>query len=84
MNAYTGIVVLISDSFDYPDEESGAVRQKIISPQQEVVLSLHPTVIRGSRSMKTFNISSRNCVFNDEINLVFAKYKYSIYSLCFT
>ncbi|XP_037037958.1 uncharacterized protein LOC119075593 [Bradysia coprophila] len=73
MNAFIGTVVLIFDANDFPDQLSGAVREKIISPQQEVYLSLNPTLIRGSRSMKTFEISSRNCVFNDEINLVFAK-----------
>ncbi|KAG4071952.1 hypothetical protein HA402_006113 [Bradysia odoriphaga] len=74
MNAFIGTVVLIFDANDYPDQFSGAVREKIISPEQEVYLSLNPTLIRGSRSMKTFEISSRNCVFNEEINLVFANF----------
>lgn len=65
--------MLIHDPYDYADQTSGAVREKVISPQQEVFLTLHPTLIQGSRSMKSFTISSRNCVFKEEINLVFAK-----------
>lgn len=74
MSTYTGTTVLIHDSLDYPDQTTGAVKEKIISPQQEVFLTLHPTLIQGSKSMKSFTVSSRNCVFADEINLVFAKY----------
>lgn len=73
MNSFTGMLVLIHDSYDYPDQTTGAVKEKIVSPQQEVFITLHPTLIRGSKSMKTFTVSSRNCVFNDEINLVFSK-----------
>lgn len=75
MNSFTGTVVLIFDGLDFPDQLSGAVREKIISPRQEVYLSLHPTLIRGSRSMTSFDVDSRNCVFNHEINLVFDKWE---------
>lgn len=73
MNTYTGMTVLIHDSYDYADQTSGAVREIIISPQQEVFLSLNPTLIQGAKSMKTFTVNSRNCVFDDEIDLVFEK-----------
>lgn len=71
MNSYTGVNVMIHDAYDYPDQTSGAVKDQIISPEQEVFLSLHPVPITGSKSMRSFTVSSRNCVFDDEINLAF-------------
>lgn len=73
MNSYMGMNVIIYDAYDYPDQTTNAVKEKIILPEQEVFLTLHPSPIEGSRSMKTFTVKSRNCVFDDEINLVFAK-----------
>lgn len=73
MNSYTGTNVLIYDAYDYPDQTAGAVAEKVVLPEQEVYFTLHPTPIEGSKSMRSFAISSRNCVFKDEINLVFSK-----------
>lgn len=73
LNSNIASFIYVFDSLDFPDEESGATVQQILSPGQEMFISLHPQPVVGSDEMRDVPSSSRKCVFKNEERLVYDK-----------
>lgn len=68
-----GVRILVFDPENFPDERSGAVKQKIVIDGEEMLLSVVPQPNRGLDEMRKYQPQDRNCVFGDEVALTFAK-----------
>lgn len=58
--------VYVFETLDFPHKRSGAITERIISPGQELFLSIHPKSIIGLDGVKNINKKLRGCVFSDE------------------
>lgn len=73
----TATKIFIHDSLDFPDENSNAITSKLISGGEELFVAIYPRPIYGLDAMRDVPSSTRGCVFEDEIKLVYKKYVYS-------
>lgn len=74
LHSNMGVHILIFDPANYPDQTSGAVMEKFIGVGEEMFLTVAPQPNNGSEEMRKYDRLSRNCVFADEISLVYDKY----------
>lgn len=74
MNSNIGCRILIFDTSNFPDNISGAVKEKFLSIGEEMFLSINALPSVGSDGLRRYSKELRNCVFNDEISLIYEKY----------
>lgn len=74
LHSNMGVHILIFDPANYPDQTSGAVKEKFLGVGEEMFLTVAPQPNNGSEEMRKYNRQSRNCVFADEIPLIYDKY----------
>lgn len=74
MNSNIGCRILIFDTSNFPDNISGAIKEKFLSIGEEMFLSINVRPTVGSDGLRKYSKEMRNCVFNDEISLIYEKY----------
>lgn len=73
LHSNMGVRILVFDPEDFPDQTSGAVKEKFIGVGEEMFLTVAPSPNHGSHEMRKYNRKARNCVFADEIALLYGK-----------
>ncbi|XP_014213203.1 sodium channel protein Nach-like [Copidosoma floridanum] len=73
----SGWKITIFNSGDYPDNTSGGVSDALISPGTENFLELNAVSFYSEKSVRSFEVNERKCIFNDEIPALYDGYTYS-------
>lgn len=73
MHSNVGTRIMVYDPRNFPDSTSGAIKEKFIGRHEEMFLSIRPMPVNGSVAMKHYSKETRNCVFEDEIALMYKK-----------
>lgn len=73
LHSNVGTRILVFSTQNFPDQTSGAVKEKFIEVGEEMFLSVSAMPIHGSEDIRTYDQSARNCVFDDEIRLIYEK-----------
>lgn len=76
INSNIGCRILIFDTRNFPDNISGAIKEKFLSIGEEMFLSINARPNVGSNGLRKYSKELRNCVFSDEISLIYEKYAY--------
>lgn len=79
LHSSRGVRVMVFDPVNFPDQASGAVMEKFLGVGEEMFLSVAPQPKDGADDMRKYDRVSRNCVFADEIELVYDKYACAIW-----
>lgn len=74
MNSNIGCRILIFDTINFPDNISGALKEKFLSIGEEMFLSINARPTIGADGLRRYSKELRNCVFKDEISLIYEKY----------
>ncbi|CAK9806122.1 Sodium channel protein Nach [Anthophora quadrimaculata] len=72
-----GWKVTIFNPFDYPDMTSGGVFETLVSPKMHRSVEIQAIMFYSSRSILSFPVEKRDCVFADEMVTLRAFYTYS-------
>ncbi|CAK9830943.1 Pickpocket protein 28 [Anthophora retusa] len=73
----TGWKVTIFNPFDYPDMSSGGVFEMLVSPNMHRSVEIQAIMFYSSKSIVSFPVEKRDCVFADEMVTLRAFYTYS-------
>lgn len=74
LHSNMGVHIMVFDPANFPDQTSGAVKEKFIGMGEEMFLSVAPQPNNGLEEMRKYDRRTRNCVFADEISLIYNKY----------
>lgn len=77
LHSNVGTRILVFSPLDFPDQTSGAVKEKFLGVGEEMIMSLEPMPITGSDEIRAYDRRARRCVFDDEIRLTYEKSVYS-------
>lgn len=88
LHSNIGTRILVFSPLNFPDQTSGAIKEKFLGVGEEMIMTLEPIPITGSDEIRAYNRRARRCVFDDEIRLTYEKYlfmffSYMIVSWCF-
>lgn len=74
LHSNVGTRVLVFAPLNFPDQTSGATKERFLGIGEEMIMCLQPMRITGSDDIRTYDRRSRRCVFDDEIPLIYKKY----------
>lgn len=69
LNSNLASFIYIYDPMDYVYQSSGAITERIISPGQELFMSIYPQLVTGTQAMRSIEPDVRGCLFPDEKHL---------------
>lgn len=78
LHSNIGTRILVFSPMNFPDQTSGAIKEKFLGVGEEMIMSLEPIPITGSDEIRTYDRLARRCVFDNEIRLTYEKYIYEI------
>lgn len=73
LHSNQGVHILVFDPENFPDQTSGAVKERFLGVGEEMFLTVAPQPNNGSEEMRDLDRRRRNCVFDDEIALIYEK-----------
>lgn len=73
LHSNIGTRILVFSTQNFPDQTSGAVKEKFIEVGEEMFLSVSAMPIIGFEDIRSYDQTARNCVFDDEIHLIYEK-----------
>lgn len=74
LHSNIGTRILVFSPMNFPDQTSGAIKEKFLGVGEEMIMSLEPIPITGSDEIRTYDRLARRCVFDNEIRLTYEKY----------
>lgn len=73
LHSNQGVRIMVFDPENFPDQTSGAVKERFLGVGEEMFLTVAPQPNNGSAEMRKLDRRRRNCVFDDEIALIYEK-----------
>lgn len=73
LHSNVGTRILVMAPLNFPDQTSGAIKEKFLGVNEEMIMTLAPIPIIGSDEIRAYDRRARRCVFDDEIRLTYEK-----------
>lgn len=66
--------VQVVNNRDFPDVTNGAIRESFVALGTQTYVQLFPKYVRGNQELRDVRSDIRNCVFDDEVFVIYKKY----------